>query len=87
MLYKGELTVTEPNQLRNIGHFPNLERLFRYMKEAYPIGLEKLEEQDRRLFQNIYHLTSASKFLQAIRDRNFDLARDLAEKYPYAVRA
>jgi len=87
MLYKGELTVTTPEQLDQIGHYPNLHHLFTFLKEAYPIGLEKLEDQDRRLFQNIYHLTSASKFLAAVKEKNFELARELAIKYPYAVRA
>lgn len=57
------------------------------MQTAFPIGLDKLVDQDKRLFQNVYHLTSASKFLQAVKDRNFDLARKLVEKQPYAVRA
>jgi len=42
MLYKGELTVTTPEQLDQIGHYQNLHRLFTFLKEAYPIGLDKL---------------------------------------------
>ncbi len=87
MLYKGELCATKREQLRSVGNYPNIERLMVYLQTAFPIGIEKLEDQDKRLFQNVYHLTSASKFLQAVKDKNFELAREVAVNYPFAVRA
>ena len=39
------------------------------------------------MFANIHHLTSSAQFLQAVRERNFELARDITKKNPFAVRA
>ena len=77
MLNRGELCIRDAARLKTIGDYKNIERILTYMNAAYPIAIEKLEDQEKRLFQNAHHLTSAARFLQAVRDRNFELAREI----------
>jgi hypothetical protein len=50
MLNRGELCVKDVTGLKTIGDFKNIERILIFMNTAYPIAIEKLEDQEKRLF-------------------------------------
>ena len=50
MLNRGELSIRDAARLKTIGNYKNIERILNYMNVAYPIAIEKLEDQEKRLF-------------------------------------
>lgn len=87
MLKMGELDIHEADKLDEIGDFKNIKRLIRHVQGAFPVDILKMVAQEERLFKNVHHLTSSAQFLQAVRARDLDKARQIVQLNPWAVRA
>lgn len=58
-----------------------------HVQVTYPVDIERLIEQEVRLFKNVHHLTSSAQFLKAVRDKDLEKARQIVSLNPWAVRA
>ena len=54
MLKLGELDVSEPEQLKSFGEFPNIKRLMTHIQANWPMKFDKALEQEDRQFKSVH---------------------------------
>ena len=90
MLWNSELEMSDSFEraMEFLKHeTPNLYRLVSHLSNHYQMDMKCLINQDQKMMKNVHHLTSSAQFLQAIRQRDFDKAREVTRLNPWAVRA
>ena len=87
MIRRGDLRLVDLGEDQDTNKYVNILRLTSHMKKLYPSDPIKLDIHEANTFQNIHHLTSSYRFLEAVNQRKFEDARKIAQLNPWAVRA